>query len=506
MSGFTRKQLYRPAGVVAGIAILLLAAVWIGPFEIVRVERAPETQAWAMDPAEEEAVRSAKNLSKAFSAVSEEIVPSVATITSKRVVQVARGFGMNDDEWGDFFRFFGMPQRPRGGTGNGEIVQRSLGSGVIVRSDGYIVTNNHVVADAKEIAVVMSDGEEYDAEIVGTDPRTDVAVIKIDAKGLAAAKIGDSDRLEVGEWVVAIGSPFSENLNHTVTAGIVSAKSRQAVGLADYEDFIQTDAAINPGNSGGALVNLDGEVVGINTAIASRTGGYQGIGFAIPINMVRQVEEALIESGTVTRGWIGIGIQPVTKEIQEALDLPDRNGVLISNIMDDGPAKDADLDRQDVIVGYQGKKVEGMRSFRNQVASTPPGTKVELEILRKGKTRTVELTLGTLPGEGEPKPVLAQEREERLGIDVEEITPDVRRSFGLERREGVVISEVRRGSVASENGLRPGDLILEINQNEIDDLDDYHRALDDVETGEVALFLIERSENTFFVALRMPEE
>ncbi|MBM3321665.1 MAG: DegQ family serine endoprotease [Candidatus Eisenbacteria bacterium] len=456
----------------------------------------------ADDPAaDREAIASAKGLGQAFTAVAREVVPSVVTITSSRVIQTSRSFGGPD--MNEFFRFFGMPF---GDEEGGEILQRGLGSGVIVSSDGYIVTNNHVVSDAKEVAVVLSDGEEYEAEIVGTDPKSDVAVIKIQARGLPAARLGDSEALEVGEWVLAVGSPFSQQLNHTVTAGIVSAKSRVAVGLADYEDFIQTDAAINPGNSGGALVDLDGRVVGINTAIASRSGGYQGVGFAIPINMVTRIKDELIASGSVTRGWLGVGIQPVTKEIQEALDLPDRNGVLISSVVEDSPAEKARIERQDVIVALNGEKVESLRSFRNRIAATPPGTKVDLSIVRGSKKKDVSVVLGKLPDDDETaRPVLAEKTREKLGMRVREITPETRRAFGLERTEGVVVTEVLRGGAAAKGGVREGDVLLEIDSREIRTTADYTRAIGDVKEGTVALLLVEREGSTIYVTIRVPE-
>lgn len=457
--------------------------------------------AHAMDPEEEAAISAARSLGKAFTAVSREVIPTVVTVTSNKVVRPTQG-NLPDDGMHDFFRFFGLPDMKDGP----EMLQRALGSGVIVSEDGYIITNNHVVANAKEVAVLMSDGEEYEAEVIGTDPKTDVAVIKIAGSSLPYARLGDSDDLEVGEWVVAVGSPFSQNLNHTVTAGIVSAKSRVAVGLADYEDFIQTDAAINPGNSGGALVNLDGEVVGINTAIASRSGGSQGVGFAIPINMVTRIKDALIADGAVTRGWIGIGIQQVTKEIQDALDLPDKNGVLISSVMEGSPAAAADLERQDVIVSMNGEKVESMRSFRNRIADTPPGTDVKLGVLRKGKTVRTTVTLGRLPGDQEPEPVLARAAKEKLGIDARAIDGETRRAYGIERSGGVVVTDVRRGSPAAREGIRRGDVIVAINDGEIESLADYDRAMDGIAEGEVALFLVERGGSTFFIGVRIPVE
>jgi serine protease Do len=487
-----RPRFLLMAGIALSFLLLAGAAGW---------ERSGPAPAHAADRADEDAIRAAKDLGKAFTGVAGTIVPSVVTITSSRVIHPALGRG--NDPMFDFFRFFGPPGM--GDDDEGEILQQGLGSGVIVSHDGYIITNNHVVSDAKEVAVVMSGGDEYDAEIVGTDPKTDIAVIKIDAKGLPAARLGDSDALEVGEWVLAIGSPFSQNLNHTVTAGIVSAKSRVAVGLADYEDFIQTDAAINPGNSGGALVDLEGNLVGINTAIASRSGGSQGVGFAIPINMVRTIKDELIANGSVTRGWIGVGIQPVTREIQEALELPDKNGVLVSSVIEDSPAEKARLEREDVIVGLNGEKIESMRAFRNRIAATPPGTKVELTLLRDGKKRDVSVELGKLPDDEETRPAARQKSHEKLGMEVANIDGETRRFFGLERRDGVVVTDVVRGSAAARSGVREGDVILEINRVEIASTADYDRAIGELGDREVALLLVEREGNTFFLTLRMPE-
>jgi serine protease Do len=481
------------------IALVAAVASFAGG-SLVRWEKAAPPEARAADSPRDDAIRSAKDLGAAFTEIARDVVPCVVTITSNKVVQPAQSFG-NNEEMFEFFRFFGMPF----GDPGREILQRALGSGVIVSPDGYIVTNNHVVADAKEVSVLMGDGDEYDATVVGTDPKSDVAVIKIEAKGLTAARLGDSDDLEVGEWVLAIGSPFSQQLNHSVTAGIVSAKSRVAVGLADYEDFIQTDAAINPGNSGGALVDLDGNVVGINTAIASRSGGYQGVGFAIPVNMVKSIKDELILSGSVTRGWIGVSIQPVSKEIQEALDLPDKNGVLVSGVLDGSPAEKARLERQDVIVGLNGEEVESMRAFRNRIASMRPGSEVELTLLRDGKEKNVKVELGKLPDDGEAQPVVAEKSKEKLGMEVRGVDAETRRAFGLERTEGVVVTGVAPGSVAAQGGVREGDVILEVNRTEIGRMSDYNRAIGDVGAGEVALLLVEREENTFFIALRVPK-
>ena len=459
----------------------------------------------AAPPEEREALSAARGLGKAFTSVSKRVIPSVVTVRSNKVIHTAGrmpgGHGGND-EFEEFFgRFFGTPN---GGPDGGEVRQRALGSGVVVSEDGYIVTNNHVVANAEDISVVLSDGEEFDAELIGTDEKTDIAVIKIDGRGLPAADLGDSELVEVGEWVLAIGSPFSQELGATVTAGIVSGTSR-GLGLANYEDFIQTDAAINPGNSGGALVNLDGEVIGINTAIATRSGGSQGVGFAIPISMVSRIKDDLIDYGKVTRGWIGIAIQPITREFQEAFDLPNRSGVLISRVEADSPAEKAGLRQRDVIRYLNGKEIESFRAFRNEVANTDPGSPIELGINRNGKEKTLDLVLGTFPDEIEDVASTGGQDEVKLGIEVGTITRELQRKFELERTEGVVVTAVRRGSAAAQNDVRPGDVLLEANRVEVETLRDYRNAMHEVESGDVVLLLVERNGGTRFVAIRVPK-
>jgi len=294
----------------------------------------------------------------------------------------------------DFYRrFFGAPRQ------EGDIVQHGLGSGVIVRSNGIILTNNHVVQKTDELKVRLNDGREFEAEVKGTDPATDLAVIKIKANNLPALPIGDSDALRVGEWVLAIGSPLSPNLAHTVTAGIVSAKGRSGVGLSNYEDYIQTDAAINPGNSGGALVNLKGELVGINSAIATRTGGNMGIGFAIPSKLARKVMNDILKNGKVIRGWIGVRIQNINPPLAKSYGLEKPEGAIVSSVTPDSPAEKAGLKEGDVILTLNGKKVKNSSDLALRVSSTDPGTTVTLGIFRDGKEKTIKIKLGQMPSE-----------------------------------------------------------------------------------------------------------
>ncbi len=353
----------------------------------------------------------------------------------------------------------------------------SLGSGVIIDEEGYIVTNHHVVENADKLVVKLENEKEFEAELVGTDEKTDLAVIKIDPKGekLKAAKLGDSDALKVGEWVIAIGNPFG--LDHTVTAGIVSAKGRRLPrpDSSPYDNFIQTDAAINPGNSGGPLVNLRGEVVGINTAIYSRSGGNIGIGFAIPANMVREIVPQLKETGHVTRGWLGVMIQPVTRDIAKALDLPEAKGALVASVLPDSPAERAGIKRGDVIVEFDGHDVPKSEDLPSIVAGTPPGKKVEVVVIRDGKRKSIEVEIGKLEEtEAGGRPVKAG----KLGLVVENITPEVAKELGLGKDvKGVVVSSVRRGSPAAEAGIRPGDVIEQVGREPVTNVAEFRKRI-----------------------------
>jgi len=442
------------------------------------------------------------SLSQDFSWVAEEVNPVVVSISSEKVIK-AKSSPFSQDPFKDFFgndpfgRFFRIP------TPRGEIRQRGLGSGVIVSQDGYVLTNSHVVSGAEKIWVTLSDKRKFEAKIVGTDAKTDVGVIKIDAHDLPVAKLGDSDKVKIGEWVLAIGNPF--RLTHTVTAGIISAKGRSNVGLAEYEDFIQTDAAINPGNSGGALVNLQGEVIGINTAIATRSGGYQGIGFAIPVNMAKEVMDQLISQGKVIRGWLGVIIQDIDPDMAEALSLKKAEGVVIGDVKKDSPAQRGGVKRGDVILRFDNGKVENAVGLKNMVARYKPGTEVKIEVLREGRKRDLSVKLGEMPSSGS-HPVAAPELAEELGIEVEELTGDLARRPGYRGEKGVVVSDVKFGSLAQLAGIKRGDLIQEIDGEKVESLDDYRRALGKIKKGGSILFLVRRGEDTLFVAVKVPEK
>lgn len=447
-------------------------------------------------------------LSEALSEVATVAMPSVVNISTTRVISSREEapFDFFDDPF--FRRFFGdqmpHPNVPR------EHKEQSLGSGVIVSADGYIVTNNHVIEKAQEIKVLLSTKRDYKATLVGADPKTDIAVIKIDAKGLSALPWGDSTALKVGEIVFAIGNPFG--LNQTVTMGVISAVGRANVGIADYEDFIQTDAAINPGNSGGALLNARGELVGINTAIVSRSGGYQGIGFAVPSAMVRQVIESLIKYKKVVRGWLGVSIQEVTSDLAEEFGVKELKGALVSGVMKGSPAEKAGIRQGDVILRYNGRDVEDTGQLRNMVSQTAVGTKVAVKLLRKKKEITVEAVVAELPkkiagrtpgDEDEQEPQNGEESSALAGLSVRELTPDLAARLGLgDQEQGVVVVRVERDSRAFEAGIRQGDLILQVNQRDIMTLEDYKSAASRVKAKDRVLLLVRRKGEDLFVTLR----
>ena len=419
--------------------------------------------------------------------------------TTKVVKGFSRSLPFPGREFRDFFgdeffrRFFGeIPER--------EMRQRSLGSGVVVSEDGYIVTNNHVVADAEEIVVTFSENERYEAKIIGRDPKTDLALIKIQVdKPIRAARLGDSDKLRVGDWVVAIGNPFG--LGNTLTAGVVSAKGR-VIGAGPYDNFIQTDASINPGNSGGPLFNLDGQVIGINSAIFTQSGVNIGIGFAIPINMAKSVMSQLKEKGRVVRGWLGVVIQTVTPEIKEKFGLKTAEGALVGEVNNGGPAEKGGLRRGDVIITFDGKKVETMNSLPPMVAETPIGKDAEIVVIREGKEKTLRVKIGELPEEPRVAATTMPEIEESLGLSVQELTPELAESLGLEGEKGVVVSSVRRGSPASEAGLQRGDLIQEIERESIEGMDDYTRIMRESGSKDQILMVVRHEGHTRYVVLR----
>ncbi|MBI5904697.1 MAG: DegQ family serine endoprotease [Deltaproteobacteria bacterium] len=422
-----------------------------------------------------------------------EVSPAVVNISTTQVVKLDRPrrrtpFGQQDPFEEFFNNFFGrMPKEQK---------RRSLGSGFIVSEDGYILTNNHVVEKADEVTVTLLDKEEFKAKVIGNDPKTDIALIKIESrKKLPHVALGDSDALDVGEWVVAIGNPFG--LGHTVTTGIVSAKGR-IIGSGPYDDFIQTDASINPGNSGGPLFNLKGEVVGINTAIIQ---GGQGIGFATPIQLAKAVLGQLKDKGKVTRGWLGVYIQRISPEVAENLGLKDRRGALVSDVTADGPAEKAGIRSGDVILSFHGKDVKDEHELPALVAATRPGTKVDIRIVRDGKEMNVPVTISEM--EGEPgKRAGGADLSKGLGLTVQDITPEIAQRFEIENAKGVIVTTVEGGSPADDAGFQEGDIVRQINRQPVRNTAEFGKLMKKHKSDKSVLFLVERGEGRLFLAVK----
>lgn len=430
-----------------------------------------------------------------FAELAKQADPAVVNISTTQVVKHPqmgpRPKSPFEDFFGDEFfdKFFGDgPKR--------EFRSRSLGSGFIINKEGFIITNNHVIENAEEIIVKLSSGKEYEAEIIGADPRTDLALIKIEADvDLPIIPLADSDQILTGDWVVAIGNPFG--LSHTVTAGIISAKGR-VIGMGPYDNFIQTDASINPGNSGGPLLNIKGEVVGINTAIIASG---QGIGFAIPINMAKNIILQLKQKGKVTRGWLGVGIQEVTNELAQSFELDEKKGALISSVREGDPASKYGIEVGDIIIEFDGKEIKDYKDLPRVVSNTVPGEKVSVKILRNGKEKTLKVVVGEMKEDA-----LAKEEKtgkaKRFGLRVQDITPNLSRQFGLEDTEGAIVVSVDPGSSADKAGIRPKDMIRKVNGLVINNLEDYERAIKKAKKGDVVRLLLERNGSSLFVAMK----
>ena len=416
-----------------------------------------------------DALAQAKSLSSIFEKVADTITPSVVNITAARKARPSRkGHPSQNDPTLDPFReYFGndlferfFPEQQGEGSS-----QPAFGTGVIIDTEGHILTNNHVIGEADDITVRLHDQRSLKAEVVGRDERTDIAVIKVKGAKLVPAQLGDSDQLKIGEWVVAAGNPFG--LDNTITAGIVSAKGRSIMGGNQYEDFIQTDAAINPGNSGGPLVNLEGQVVGINTAIFSRSGGYMGIGFAIPANMARSVYESLISSGKVVRGWIGVGIQNLTEDLAKSFKYSGSDGALVGHVEPNGPAAKAGIKQGDIIVSINGETMKNINQLRNYVAALKPNKSIPVEIYRDGKKQQVELTILELPASAKKAGLLEKTSSSELGLMLEPLTSELAAQLGSERTSGLVVTKVRPGSIASRGGILARDIIISVNGKEV---------------------------------------
>jgi len=434
----------------------------------------------------------AKDWRNGFVEVAKKVKPSVVAIRSERTVSVSPGEGFGEDffkgtPFEDFFKQHGGPPVKR--------KQMGEGSGVIVDQKGYILTNYHVVAEAEKITIHLFDGREMAGTVRGTDPRTDLAVVHVEATDLPVAALGDSDKIQVGEWAIAIGSPFG--LEETVTVGVISAKGRSGLGTGNYEDFIQTDASINPGNSGGPLVNIDGEVVGINAMIIQPG---QGIGFAIPINLARAIMLELIKTGKVIRPWVGIGLQDITADLMKFFNLKEKEGALISQVYGGSPAEEAGLKVGDVVTEIDGVKIKNSQDLVREVLKKKVGQKVTFVVLREGKPVEISVTTAQMPEKiGERGP--AKPTREWFGLRVSNVTPDVAKQLGLTKTEGVVIVGVQPNSSAQAVGLKPGDIISEVNHQKIVNEKDYRAAMEKVKPEQGVLFLIDRGGSTFFVTL-----
>ncbi len=399
----------------------------------------------------------------------------------------------------DFFEKFFQQQAPQQ-----NYKRMGLGSGVIIDSDGILLTNNHVVDNADNIKVRLMDGREFEATVKGKDPQTDLAVILIDTKNLKPITLGNSDKTRVGEMVLAIGSPLNPQLEHTVTSGIISAKGRSGVGLTQYEDYIQTDAAINPGNSGGALVDLRGNLIGINSAIVSQSGGFQGIGFAIPVNLARKVMNDIINNGKVVRGWLGVYIQNITPDLAKALDLKSTKGVLVGKVEKDSPAERAGLAEEDVILAFNGKDLDNATELSTWVASSSPSERIDLKILHDGNEKMVEVELGEL---NEEKQALAQGKSQvsSIGLQVANIVPELVNQYHLNKDiSGVVVTGVNPNGVAASAGIREGDLIMKVNRQEIKSVEEFDAQISGTGSGDNLLLFIRRGTANLFVAFTKP--
>ena len=469
------------------VVLLFSAVLLLAPF-IARAENAKDIE--LLD-------RSAK----AFARVVKDVSPAVVHIAVQSTVEM-------NQEYQQFFnhpffeRFFGPDYRFQDPY-RGKRKQQGMGSGFLIDKEGHILTNNHVVEKADKITVTLSDKTEVEAKLIGTDPKSDVALIKIDVdRDLPVVELGDSETLDVGEWVIAIGNPFG--LDQTVTVGVVSAKGRSQVGINEYENFIQTDAAINPGNSGGPLLNIHGQVVGINSALYSRTGGYMGIGFAIPINMAKFIKEQLQNKGTVTRGYLGVGIQDVDEGLAESFGLDKAGGVLIVDVQDDTPAAKAGIKSQDILVKLNGIELLDSQDLRNRIAQTIPGTSVTLEIMRDGKPLELKVEIGEQPADfgnvahgGNGSSPLSS-----FGLVVQELTPDLAEQLGFQGLQGVVISEVEPGSSAAEIGLKPGYLIEEVQKVKVAGMEDLKQVMQQTDASGRVLLRVRFGQNSRYVVLK----
>jgi serine protease Do len=484
----------------ASLALVLLATAGT-------VARAAKSSSQPLPAA---SVAPLRALSDSFVSIAEHVKLAVVSIHSEKTIKYRREWSFPFGDEFPFRRFFEDNQAPQGRRSQPreyQFQQRGLGSGIILDKEGHILTNNHVVQDVDEIKVTLADKRSFAAKVIGTDPKTDLAVIQIKDKvpaDLPVAELGDSEALRIGEWVLAFGAPFG--YEQTVTAGIVSAKGRGNVGVTDYEDFIQTDAAINPGNSGGPLVNDRGQVIGINTVIASSSGQNAGVGFSIPINMAKNILPTLLKGGKVSRGMLGVIIQDIDEDLAKQFDLAETHGVLVSQVTADSPAEKAGIKVGDVVIKFNGQRVEDSRQLRNAVAGTNPGAKVEVVVIRKGKERTLKAELVELSGSKDAdKDDSSDESKDSpdIGLTVVPLNAAKARELGYDKEEGVLVSEVDDGSPAARADLQSGDLITEVNREKVTRVSEFNQALAKAKGKQTVLLLVKRKDLSRFVIIRL---
>lgn len=499
------KQLVRQT-IGSAIAVAALSGLLIGGGQSLSFSHASSQAVSTPTPV---ALTMSMAPSNGFTEVAKAVTPAVVNITTVTVGKVSDSRGVPDDLRERMEEFFGGPFGPRGFRGpqgpGGPPQHRGggQGSGVIVSSDGYILTNNHVIDGARTVTITLPDKREFTGKIVGADPKTDLAVVKVDGQNLPSISWGDATKLQVGEYVLAVGNPFG--LNSTVTLGIVSALGRGRMGITQYEDFIQTDAAINPGNSGGALVNTKGELIGINTAIFSQTGGYQGVGFAVPTSMSKPIYESLVKNGKVVRGFLGVSIQDLNLDLAKSFGIKDAKGALVSDVKEEGPADQAGLKQGDIITTYQGSPVEDAVALQRQVTKTSVGTKVTVRVIRDGHEKDVTVTIGE---QAETTKTARAESAETdyafAGVAVQDLDRDTAKELGVKgKAQGVVVTAVEPDSGAEKAGVMRGDVIREINRQPVKSVKDFENVSSGLKKGENVLILIDRRGNALFLSAKI---
>jgi serine protease Do len=501
-----KQVVARSVGIVVGVAVFGAVAFWAGNYGTDSHASGSGSPVFP-SPTVLAANPGVQGPANGFAEVAQSITPAVVNITAAS--QTTRQDGSDQRDQMEEFFGFPFPGKPHGLFPPGELPDprggrrgSGMGSGVIVSPDGHILTNNHVVEGAGSLTVTLPDKREFKATVIGADPKTDLAVIKVEARDLPYAVWGDSSKLRVGDYVLAIGNPFG--LNSTVTLGIVSAVGRGRMGITQYEDFVQTDAAINPGNSGGALVNTKGELVGINTAIVSQTGGYQGVGFAVPVSMAKPIYDSLVATGKVVRGYLGVGIQDLTQDLAKSFDLKQPRGALVSDVAEDSPAERAGVKQGDVIVGFQGSPVEDAVALQRKVTRTPVGTKATVTLIRGGREMDLSVTVGEQPGPVKVAGANQGSNHALAGLEVQSLDQRTARELGIPAKtSGVLVVRVAPDSQADRAGLVQGDVIREINRKPVKSVQDYEKIASGLKKDQGVLLLINRRGASLFISVKV---